>query len=410
MTCTILGLKIANVRAGAEETATNALQMLIDKAFAAAGRDLKSDLVSIGPTGAILLAQENQANARHALRLAETIAAQSKEPGYAGAKWPVAGAITQGHVRKVNVFGKSWNFEGRPAIAASRILAKLDSGLLAVEADVVCPTQDDKALGKNANVINGKRRDEKYRVRIHPQLKFNRTYEPARARRQVSRNVRKTAVPAMGTVVEPNRPQDIPTPNCQRLRVEAFSKPGLPPRIHETHELMMPAALGEFTIPIALCAPLDQPTAADVRIDGLPLVFDDFGFLEAKVLSPSIPDWRIRVLISQGGKSTGLRRVVDIIYQPIPLRGRIFIRMPASDYHVRQALVVLWGAREQLRFDTSALTIGTGDNGGRHPIVAGCFELATDPYARAWDIQRFETGFVHEISWVDTWKPTPPAP
>jgi hypothetical protein len=407
MNCTILGLKIANVRAGTEETATDALQMLIDKAFAAAGRDLKSELASIGPTGAILLAQKNQANAHAALRLTEAIVAQSKEPGYAGAKWPVAGVITQGHVREVNVFGKSWNFEGRPAISAARILAKLESGLLAVEADVVCPTQDDRALGKKTSIINGKRKGEKYRVRIHPDLGFNRTYEPPpRARQRPSKNVRKVHESAKTTVAPPILPQALTTPICQRLRIEAFSDLGLPPRVQETHELQIPATVTEFTIPIALCAPLGKPTAADVRIDGPLLVFDGSGLLETKILSPSPPGWRIRIIVPSGKNCTSLQRVVHIVYRPVPLGDRIFIRMPASGYQIQHALVVLWGAREQLELGTSALTIRTGDNGGRHPIVAACFELATNPRARAWDIERFKSGFDHEISWVDTWKPT----
>src|SRR5438046_2931139 len=102
MNCTILALKIADVRPGTEETATNALHELVDSALAAAGGSLDSKMiVSIGPTGGVLLAYQDEANASRALRLAEAVVTRSGKPGYAGAKWPIAGVITQGVVREV---------------------------------------------------------------------------------------------------------------------------------------------------------------------------------------------------------------------------------------------------------------------------------------------------------------------
>jgi hypothetical protein len=403
MMCTILGLKIAHGKVGPGELPTKALQLLIDKAFAAVGREIQCELVSIGPTGAILLAQKNQHNARQALKLAEAVAAQSNLTGFADVKWPVAGVITQGRIRDVDVFGKSWNFEGRAAIAASRILSKLDPGLLAIETDVACPTSDESAIGNSTVVFDGKHPGEQYAVRIHPSVKFNRNYEAPSPPRQAPERVQ-AQLPAKGGA--PKRQKAITNPVCQRLWIEAVSEPGWPPRVHERHELLIPPAAGILKIPIALCAPFAKATSADIRTDGPVLVFDETGPLAAEIVLPSKADDRIRIILNLPKGAKILHRAVNIVYRPVPIRGRIFIRMPASGYQVKHAIVSLWGQRTQLEIATSALTIRTKDNGGRHPIVAACFNMATNPYALAWDIERFEGGLDHEISWADTWQAT----
>ncbi len=396
MMCTILGLKIAHGKVGPGALPIKALQLLIEKAFFAVGREIQCELVSIGPTGTILLAQKNQDNARHALELAEAVAAQSNLLGFADSKWPVAGVITQGRIRNVGVFGKSWNFEGRAAIAASRILSKLAPGLLAVESDVTCSTLDESALGNTTVVIDGKREGEQYTVRIHPNVKFNRNYEPAPPPRNASKKVQ-THLAAEGG--SPKGQRAITSPNCQRLWIEAVSEPGWPPRIHERHELLIPPTADTIKIPIALCAPFAEATSADIRTDGPVLVFDETGPLAAEIVLPSKADERIRIIVTCSKGSKLSPQAVNIVYRPVPIRGRIFIRMPASRYQVKRALVSLWGQRTQLELRTSALTIRSKD-GGRHPIVAACFNMATNPYALAWDIERFEGGLDHEISWA----------
>ena len=45
----------------------------------------------------------------------------------------VCAVITHGLLRSLDVLGLSTNFEGWPAIAAARVLAKLSPGVLAVE-------------------------------------------------------------------------------------------------------------------------------------------------------------------------------------------------------------------------------------------------------------------------------------
>ena len=153
------------------EEAAEELRFLIDKALAAHDWSAAQDLiVSVAPNG-VMLAVPDQTPER-AIRLAEAVQAQLQHAERRGGSViPIAAVITFGPMRSVDVLGNSSNFEGRPAIAAARILARLKPGLLAVDASAwVFPTlARDLAEPEERD---GKHPGEKFLTRIHRTISF----------------------------------------------------------------------------------------------------------------------------------------------------------------------------------------------------------------------------------------------
>src|SRR5262245_17542252 len=110
---------------------SEALRFLIDDAsgvtFGRFPNDVKTSVAPGGvmlafpdadPRRAVHLCAAVQSQLEHAVRTQDTVI-------------PVCAVLTGGELREVNVLGYSSNFEGFPAIAAARILAKLPTGLFA---------------------------------------------------------------------------------------------------------------------------------------------------------------------------------------------------------------------------------------------------------------------------------------
>ena len=150
---------------------SEALRFLIDDACDASfGRFPNDVMTSVAPGGVMLafpdaepvralhLCSAVQGQLQHAVNTHDTIV-------------PVCAVLTGGELREVNVLGYSSNFEGPPAIAAARILAKLPTGLFAVEQAV----WDFRYLGRQLGApetLEGKHRGEAFSVRVHQQITF----------------------------------------------------------------------------------------------------------------------------------------------------------------------------------------------------------------------------------------------
>lgn len=74
-------------------------------------------------------------------------------------------------MKTVNVLGYNSNFEGRPAIAAARILARLDPGKFAVDESVWKLGAVLRGCG-DPEEIPGKHEGEKFRIRPHDRITF----------------------------------------------------------------------------------------------------------------------------------------------------------------------------------------------------------------------------------------------
>jgi hypothetical protein len=151
--------------------ASEALRFLIDDACDASFGSFPDDVkTSVAPGGVMLafpdaepmrplyLCTAVQSQLQHAVRTRDTVI-------------PVCAVLTGGELREVNVLGYSSNFEGPPAIAAARILAKLPTGLFAVEQTV----WDFRLLGRHLGepeTLAGKHRGEEFSIRVHRQITF----------------------------------------------------------------------------------------------------------------------------------------------------------------------------------------------------------------------------------------------
>lgn len=151
--------------------AAEKLRLLIDKALSALGTTRPADFsVSVGPNGVMLAFPGGSAD--RALQLVEAVQAQAQSAQTKGrALIPVCCVITFGPMRPVDVLGYSSNFEGRPAIAAARVLARLPSGQLAVEESAWELGRLAQDLG-DPETLHGKHPGEAFRIRIHRRISF----------------------------------------------------------------------------------------------------------------------------------------------------------------------------------------------------------------------------------------------
>jgi hypothetical protein len=108
MPCTIFAIGINPAPAGADHGVTDAgsaLRSLVDRALASAGEDLAEGLqVSMGPKLSIILGYLDERHLQRVLRLAEAVQMDLESPAVMkGTRCHVAGVITQGPARRVNV-------------------------------------------------------------------------------------------------------------------------------------------------------------------------------------------------------------------------------------------------------------------------------------------------------------------
>jgi chaperonin GroES len=171
----------------APPAASERLRLILDKALNAADDFTNAGLtVSVAPSGVMLAFPDSRTD--RAVMVVEAVKAQleaaisRKQPTV-----PIAGVLTYGLMRQVEVFGHTSNFEGRPAIAAARILARLPTGVFAVEESAWGFDTLARDLREQVRVIKGKHAGEQFRIRLHRALAFPSAAEAAAVR---SRKVR----------------------------------------------------------------------------------------------------------------------------------------------------------------------------------------------------------------------------
>lgn len=125
---------------------------------------------SVAPGGVMLALYD--AEPKRTIELCEAVAAQLEHQARNHTTpLPVCAAITHGYLRQVDVLGFSSNFEGWPAIAAARVVAKLAPGECAIEQSVWGFT-DLAAQYSTVRNVEGKAHDAPFQVRIHQWLRF----------------------------------------------------------------------------------------------------------------------------------------------------------------------------------------------------------------------------------------------
>lgn len=145
---------------------TDELRALINEAcHAAFGVFPKNVMTSVGPAGVMVALPD--ASPERVIRLVDAVKARVAHAARTRVQTiPVCAVITFGPMKSVDVLGYSSNFEGRPAIAAARILSKLRSGLLAVEESAWVFEPLARHLGE-ALRIEGKHQGEGFSIRLH---------------------------------------------------------------------------------------------------------------------------------------------------------------------------------------------------------------------------------------------------
>lgn len=148
------------------EEVTDELRWLINEAcHAAFGAFPVNVVMSVGPSGVMVALPD--ATPERVMRLVDAVKARLDHAVKTHIQIiPVCAVITFGPMKWVDVLGYSSNFEGRPAIAAARILSKLRSGLLAVEESAWVFEPLARHLGK-ALRIEGKHQGEGFSIRLH---------------------------------------------------------------------------------------------------------------------------------------------------------------------------------------------------------------------------------------------------
>ncbi len=395
MTAWILALEMGPCPPGAYSAMVKSgyeLRELINNALDAGAPTLRDGiLASIGPKLSVMLAYQQEPDPDRVLRIAQALqlvlggSFRDKRP-----TWPLRGVITRGFIRTVPVlFGQNWNFEGRPAIAAARILAKLEPGKLAFEAQAATSTVE-RHLGKPQK-IHGKHNGEEYLFRIHTEIHFPQTFQVPMASKSAS----------VTTITDGDlQPDKVLSTwsgyEWQRLDIDVFTPTtGLGPVIHERHQLQVPENTDRMSIPLAVTMPRARATARAPRIDGDVMVSDGFGPLNTRLqdigglLSVILPVRRV-----------GRPCVVELFYRPEPLNDRIFIKLPASpNLKIQQSRVVIWGSSAESLREVGAFTVATGaSDRGRFPMVAVCSELSKDTHASMYHIDYFEPDCAHELA------------
>lgn len=406
----VLALQIGPLSPGADDTTVKAglqLRNIVKKAL-----DIKTDLsedllVTIGPKLSIMLAFGNEFSAERVLGLAEAVQSVLESSERSGHRWPVAGVMTRGEMRRVNVLGCGWNFEGRPAIAAARILAKLEAGSFAVEERAWTPGLRDDLEGPMT--IPGKHEEEEYTVWLHSRIRF-----PSVVRSRAPRGTQQMPVltPRASAIGAAEVTACLGACLWQRLDIEAFPVSRCAPcLIHERHEILIREPVDKLIVPLTLAVPREQIPAEEPCLKGDPEVFSTFGWVKASVAPPAALNGALAVLVCLPPTDDRQPLSLDVVYRCDAPNGRLLVRLPCVEAHrIERARVVVWGNRGRLRRGVKAFSIGTaGSHRGRHPILGECLELGvssdrdSEAYAQVFQIDRFDLGFDHEVSWPGTW-------
>lgn len=151
-----------------------ALRNLVETACKAKGRRFSTkSSVSVAPGGVMFALADDEPD--RAVELCQAVMAQLEHQATTHqALPPVCAAITHGSLRQVDVLGFSSNFEGWPAIAAARVVAKLEPGELAIEQSVWEFASVLRDCG-DPKPIPGKAHDTPFQVRIHRRIQFPTT-------------------------------------------------------------------------------------------------------------------------------------------------------------------------------------------------------------------------------------------
>lgn len=157
-----------------------ALRNLVETACKAKGRRFSTQSsVSVAPGGVMFALADDEPD--RAVELCQAVMAQLEHQATTHqALPPVCAAITHGSLRQVDVLGFSSNFEGWPAIAAARVVAKLEPGELAIEQSVWEFASVLRDCG-DPKPIPGKAHDTPFQVRIHRRIQFPTTVATAGA-------------------------------------------------------------------------------------------------------------------------------------------------------------------------------------------------------------------------------------
>ncbi len=168
--------KDAALTAPLQETAAN-LRSLLDTACAATFGGFPADVqASVAPGGVMLAFPDT--NPDRVVQLCEAVVSQLDHDRMTGTTiLPVCAVITHGLLRPVDVLGYHTNFEGRPAIAAARILAALPPGYLAVGDSAWQFPYLAQYLGEEQR-LPGKHAVEAFSVRLHQRVRFPVTSPP----------------------------------------------------------------------------------------------------------------------------------------------------------------------------------------------------------------------------------------
>jgi len=148
------------------------LRNLLDTALKATPRTFSNNIsVSVAPGGVMFALRDS--NPDRAVALCQAVAGQLEHQAGTQHGMPaVCAVITHGLLRSLDVLGLSTNFEGWPAIAAARVLAKLSPGELAVEESAWNFTALREQCG-DARTLPGKSHDaEAFHVCIHKRIHF----------------------------------------------------------------------------------------------------------------------------------------------------------------------------------------------------------------------------------------------
>lgn len=164
----------ASERLVSPQAVAEALRHLVDTACKAKGQRFARHVYTSVAPGGVMLAFRDDAPDR-VIELCQAVAAQLEHQAKTHlALPPVCAAITHGPLRQVDVLGFSSNFEGWPAIAAARVVAKLAPGELALEQSV----WEFASLVRHcadAKPVQGKPHDKPFDVRIHQDIRFPTT-------------------------------------------------------------------------------------------------------------------------------------------------------------------------------------------------------------------------------------------
>lgn len=397
----ILALKAGPTRPNAPKAAVKAgqkLRAIIESIKRDKPTLFENVIASVGPKFSVMLAYGRESNPKKVFELAESIQAVAEaRRNKKERQWGLAGVVTRGEVTVINVLGTSWNFEGRAAVAAARVLAKLDLGVLAVEkdgwTDAMLPSLGDP------KTIAGKREGEEFAIRIHSRISFPASFEAGEKPQQYFLDDEDADA----------KPENNASPQeervWRRLHIDAFpSVGGAPPLIRERYELVTTSDHLELVLPLSLSIDHSTVETASLKVVEPVDVFDETKVCEANLIPPRDNGGFFGVRVKLGKHADDHHRMIEIYYRPELDDERISIQLPSNqDFGVTRARVVLWGDREQLNRNVTAFSIGTGDNGHtRHPIIAERTQLNEDPYAMLFDINLFDGHYDHKISWPAT--------